>query len=226
MQEHGERKERHRCHPRDACRRGTQRPAESVRGQDGKAEHQAASDGNEVEEDVVDLPDPVRDEPLKPLLRCSNQQAREHGQQHDRRIAERTPGPVEEKADESILQEVKPLDGVALRVGAGVPGRVGGGNRQGGDDSGVTLCPPFTNLPRGGDESSDENRGASRADDENEVAGKRRAQPRPQLPDEWSGEHHGHRHQDREREGSGTESGARHWSAIVTDRGVIGRAVL
>src|SRR5690242_16087951 len=81
-----------------------------------EAEEQPRRDCNHVEQYVANFADPRRNEPLEPLLQRADDEAGEDWH-HDRRaVAGRTPRAVEERGDESVLDEVKALDGIDFRV--------------------------------------------------------------------------------------------------------------
>ena len=91
MKEHREREDRRgrrdgRCREREP---GHAAVAESGRRVGAETEQQSAADRDAVQQDVGNLTDAVRDEPLQPLVRGTDDQSGENRQDEDRRILER-----------------------------------------------------------------------------------------------------------------------------------------
>jgi len=75
---------------------------------------------------------------LKPLVGGPDEQSSKHRQNEDRRILERPPRAIKQERNEAVLDEMKPLDDVDVRIAGGLSQRVPDGNDEGGGNRAVT----------------------------------------------------------------------------------------
>jgi hypothetical protein len=129
----------------------------------------------------VELADAHRNEPLHEFVERPDEESSQRGEDEYGWILERTPRPVEQKGQESVLDEVKPLDGIDFRIAR--PNRDGVRHTEDHRRHGAAGPSPIADANERGPHRRHHRHDDDRGDDRRELTGEGRSDPGARLAD-------------------------------------------
>ena len=147
------------------------------------SERQAADDRDTVQQHITPLADPDRHEPLNTFVQGPHHEDGEERQQESSRSASIAPYAVIEQRQKSVLREVKPLDGIDIRVPRSRRQRVQRAGRDRRSDEAKAQHPSLADRGQGIQDAGHDRRSDERDENESILAGERRLDGASDLPD-------------------------------------------